>query len=76
MSQDRVAIPKDRLYAWHTAAKSLVLFPGMEAKVGKDVYQDLCRTVLDLEAVMGADPPAQAAPEAAKAAKPRFTIAK
>jgi hypothetical protein len=47
----------------------------MEAKVGKDVYQDLCRTVLDLEALMGVDKPEEPAP-AVKPGPPRFTIAK
>jgi hypothetical protein len=74
LSQDRISIPKDRLYAWHAAAKSLVMFPGMEAKVGKDMYQDLCRTVLDLEAVMGVDK--DDVPPAVKPSPPRFTIAK
>ena len=75
MSQDTVSVPKDRLYAWHASAKSLAMFPGMESKVGKDVYQDLCRTVLDLEALMGVDKPETPAPSP-KTGPPRFTIAK
>jgi hypothetical protein len=75
LSQDSVSVKKDRLYAWHASAKSLVMFPGLEAKVGKDVYQDLCRTVLDLEALMGVDKPGAPAPTA-KPGPPRFTIAK
>jgi len=75
LSQDHVSVRKDRLYAWHASTKSLVMFPGMESKVGKDVYQDLCRTVLDLEAVMGVDKP-EAAKPVAKTGPPRFTIAK
>jgi hypothetical protein len=70
-----VTVPKDRIYAWHASVKSLVMFPGLESKVGKDVYQDLCRTVLDLEAIMGADKP-EAPPSPAQAGPPRFTIAR
>ena len=75
MSKDSVSVPKDRLYAWHASTKSLVMFPGMEAKVGKDVYLDLCNTVLDLEAVMGVDK-VEEAPRVTKPGPPRFTIAK
>jgi hypothetical protein len=75
LSKDSVSVQKDRLYAWHASAKSLVMFPGLEAKVGKEVYQDLCRTVLDLEALMGVDKPEEPGP-AAKPGPPRFTIAK
>jgi len=75
LGKDNVSVPKDRLYAWHASTKSLVMFPGIEAKLGKEIYQDLCNTVLDLEARMGVDKVGET-PRAAKPAPPRFTIAK
>ena len=53
MSQKNVSVSMDRLFAWHSAAKSVVMFPGMEAKMGKEPYRDLCRMVLELEAAIG-----------------------
>lgn len=53
MSQKSVSIPMDRLFAWHSAVKGAVMFPGMESKIGREPYQDLCETVLELEAAIG-----------------------
>jgi len=53
VSDESVLIPMDRLFAWHSAIKAVVMYPGMKAKVGETLYDEICRSVLGLEAAIG-----------------------
>lgn len=48
-----VLIHKDVLFAWHSAMKAVIMFPGIEAKIGKFHHQEVAKAVLGIEAALG-----------------------
>ena len=52
--EDRaVLISKDVLFAWHSAMKAVIMFPGIEAKIGHFHHQEVAKAVLGIEAALG-----------------------
>jgi hypothetical protein len=48
-----VAVLREKLFFWHSAAKTQVMFPGMKSKIGAEQYKDLCQVVIELEQAIG-----------------------